>query len=678
MGETDDTSRNWHFEMLHDDLRNKIYESSICNSLSKINGTVLDIGAGSGLLSLMATSGGAKNVVACEMDTEIATVADEIVTTNGHSSIAVVPAKSTDLETLPGEDKADVIVTELFDSTLLGEQVLPTLQHAIDTFARNPADPTVIPAAATVTACLVQSSTLQAMVGEHCDDVVAQIAFNQLPDATMLCDPFTAFQFNFSQPELEGDNHLQITSTKPGTVHAVCYWWALHMNTDDKEDAENIISTAPDKPKTHWLQAAYFLRTPYKIQQPGETVEVTVQHDEQRIHFFVGDDTEEEGNSADEDGDNKNKDEAGSDSENKDEAGSDSESKPQEGQKQSEGTHENENESAEENGEEEDEEAEEGDEGGLFFDRNRVWMSNDNDRLETVLRAVKVAGEKKGTLCCIDGAGHLLHSVLNSRDTCAQFSSVLGLEWDDSLATTVRTANTPQPETAVTVDVVSYGAVEDFKAALPAVAESSITAVVSEVYFNVFASTWAKAHMVMLWHTCEKLRAAKLLADNALVAPRSATMRGQLVNLKSLWNVTRPVQTVCGWNLEAFNKFRRSDELVASYPLWMHTDECVELSEPFDLIQCDFTTTPEDILHSSVKCHIKQHSRSCNAVVLWVDYHYPSGDVSTYHHTGSGQLQGYWNQGVRFLGEPVALQKEEATIDFTFDVGNNKMGLNIH
>lgn len=59
----------WHWEMLHDEERAELYDRAIRRAVASDPGSlVLDIGAGSGLLAMMAARAGARQVVACEGD----------------------------------------------------------------------------------------------------------------------------------------------------------------------------------------------------------------------------------------------------------------------------------------------------------------------------------------------------------------------------------------------------------------------------------------------------------------------------------------------------------------------------------------------------------------------------------------------------------------------------------
>ena len=117
--------------MMHDEVRNNAYFDAI--KLAVGDGQcVLDIGAGSGLLSLMAAASGAKEVIAIETSRTIAQATKAIIENNGYEkAISVVNKHSTDL--IVGKDlpqRADVIISETLSSEFVGEGVRTTILDA--------------------------------------------------------------------------------------------------------------------------------------------------------------------------------------------------------------------------------------------------------------------------------------------------------------------------------------------------------------------------------------------------------------------------------------------------------------------------------------------------------------------------------------------------------------------
>ena len=101
--------------MMNESHRNDAYYEGIKTAVQP-GKLVLEIGAGSGLLSMMAAKLGANHVVACEAEPLVAKTATEIVKTNGFANTVTILSKiSYDVEL--GKDlpeKADVLIHEIF------------------------------------------------------------------------------------------------------------------------------------------------------------------------------------------------------------------------------------------------------------------------------------------------------------------------------------------------------------------------------------------------------------------------------------------------------------------------------------------------------------------------------------------------------------------------------------
>ncbi len=100
----------WHLSMMNDKSRNSAYLEAL--KLAVDDGLfVLEIGTGSGLLSMMAATCGAGEIITCETSSTIANIATKIIHRNGYGkNISVINKKSTEL--IVGEDlprKADLV-----------------------------------------------------------------------------------------------------------------------------------------------------------------------------------------------------------------------------------------------------------------------------------------------------------------------------------------------------------------------------------------------------------------------------------------------------------------------------------------------------------------------------------------------------------------------------------------
>jgi type II protein arginine methyltransferase len=121
----------WHFNIVQDSLRNETYAAAL-NRFVQPDMLVLEIGAGTGLLAMLAARAGAARVVTCEKEPLVARQAQTIIERNGLTERVTVVSK--ELQGLAvGDDlprRADLLVAEIVDNYLLGESVLPLYSFA--------------------------------------------------------------------------------------------------------------------------------------------------------------------------------------------------------------------------------------------------------------------------------------------------------------------------------------------------------------------------------------------------------------------------------------------------------------------------------------------------------------------------------------------------------------------
>ncbi len=283
----------WHFVMMNDLQRGDRYDQALRKVVTP-DTTVLDIGSGSGLLAMMAARAGAKQVITCELIKPIADIAQEIIQLNGLADkISVINKKSFNLSIgvdLP--EPADVLVSEIFDVGLLGENAIPTIKHA-RTYLLKP-HAKIIPKSATVYAALIES---QELANEDRVELISNFdlsPFNRFSSNftylqkqlnhyshRSLSAPFEVFSFDFyTDLALEAEKIIEVPVAESGTCHGFVFWFRLWL------DDEIFVDTSPyeGEASTHWMQAIQILKSSVTVTK-SQILQVIAKHDGANITF---------------------------------------------------------------------------------------------------------------------------------------------------------------------------------------------------------------------------------------------------------------------------------------------------------------------------------------------------------------------------------------------------------
>lgn len=283
----------WHIPMMNDTRRNDAFEAAILSAIERVGpgARVLDIGTGSGLLSMMAARAGAETVVACEAVPIIADMAQKIVAENGYDDRVTVHSKlSTELEVgCELDERADILVSEILSSDLLTEMVCDTFEDAHARLLKD--DAIVIPRAASAIGCLVESPVLDDYV--FVDRIsgfnvsrFSQFAAMKLPihgtmtDWTRLSADVELVRVDLMQKRHESELHtLSIPVTADGMATGIVQW--MHVDLAEGIVFENHPDGYTDG---GWLQILHHFPQPIQV-RAGETLDLAVGHD--RVTLIV-------------------------------------------------------------------------------------------------------------------------------------------------------------------------------------------------------------------------------------------------------------------------------------------------------------------------------------------------------------------------------------------------------
>ena len=270
-----------HRVMLLDKVRNEAYRRAL-NKLVKPGKVVLDVGAGTGILSLFAAKAGAKRVYAVER-TITADIARDIVKANALSEvIRVIP---DDIENAELPEKVDLLVSEWMGGYGIDENVHTPVLLARDRWLK----PGGIMVPLTVTAWMapvwdpkleqdmaywrtkphgVDLSIMGDIMGG--DMIYCQ---HHIGLENVLAKPQQLWTTNMKTISLENAKKphkasLRFKAQKDGSFSALAAWFTADFGGGVS------LSTAPGSPPTHWDRTLFSLFEPLKVKRNAD-IEVT-------------------------------------------------------------------------------------------------------------------------------------------------------------------------------------------------------------------------------------------------------------------------------------------------------------------------------------------------------------------------------------------------------------------
>lgn len=284
--------------MLNDTYRNDRYNEGIRRVVSDFQEehgrapVVLDIGAGTGVLALMAARAGARHVVACEKLPGMATLAQRTIAENGYAhKITVVAGDSADVtpadvERLTGRPACDLVVHEILGTLLIDEGVIPSLRDVFQRGVATPRPGNHIPGRATVHAQLIHDSGLYHACDWRSQAIVAggdpfseprsrNVDFHfdaRLEHSAACSSAFELFTLDFGdlndlRPSLQFRHLVPVTAGCPAVIHGVLLWWTMSIGSNGEHDYSTRDRAAESQGfQDHWRQVVCLLPEPLKLQ----------------------------------------------------------------------------------------------------------------------------------------------------------------------------------------------------------------------------------------------------------------------------------------------------------------------------------------------------------------------------------------------------------------------------
>lgn len=271
-----------HRSMLRDGVRNEAYREAI-RRVVKPGDVVLDVGAGTGILSMFAAQAGARRVYAIERS-GIAPIARRIIRTNGMSDTIVVLHQ--DLEDVDLPEKVDVIVSEWMGGLGVDENMLAPVVMARNRWLKPGG--TMVPAR--VTAMLAPAwvdeldyalehwrsrphgldlSDVATLTVHESHMLQAEIAVDDLIAAPQAMWTHDAATCTLARADSESEARLNFVATRTGRICALACWFHADMAPGCS------LTNEVGAPDTHWGRLLLPLMNALEIRE-GQAIAVYV------------------------------------------------------------------------------------------------------------------------------------------------------------------------------------------------------------------------------------------------------------------------------------------------------------------------------------------------------------------------------------------------------------------
>ncbi|KAK3097460.1 hypothetical protein FSP39_009818 [Pinctada imbricata] len=264
-----------HEEMLKDKVRTEGYRDFIYNNREVFKDkVVLDVGCGTGILTMFAATAGAKLVIGVEQS-DIIHHAYQIVRENKlEDKVKLIKGRMEDVD-LPVE-KVDIIISEWMGYFLLFESMLDSVIFARDKYCTDTG--VVYPDRSTIHLALLSDEEMykeriefwKDVYGFNMDcitkEVVREAAISTVDKAKIISRDVVLKDIDIcrcSTSDLQFTEDFSIVCCRDATVHAVVGYFNVHFQ--QRCNKEVVICTGPQSTSTHWKQTVFLLHHPLKV-----------------------------------------------------------------------------------------------------------------------------------------------------------------------------------------------------------------------------------------------------------------------------------------------------------------------------------------------------------------------------------------------------------------------------
>jgi len=286
-----------HAEMLKDSARTSTYREALRVHAEDLRGkVVLDVGAGTGILSIFsAREGGAAKVYAIEAST-LADWTELVIAKNDLSeTVKVIKSRVEDVQ-LP--EQVDVIVSEWMGTFLIFESMLESVLYARDRWLKPgglmfPSYGEILLAPISVDSYYSEKVNFWRTVydvdmsplipyAKKCA-LEKPIIDRALKPENVLADPIVIKDIDLSNVPINAPYEKTIVNfsfqlSKSGNFHGFAAWFAvLFYGSCPERSKATILSTAPECKDTHWHQNMFLFDDPLEVIE-GQIIKGTIRY----------------------------------------------------------------------------------------------------------------------------------------------------------------------------------------------------------------------------------------------------------------------------------------------------------------------------------------------------------------------------------------------------------------
>ncbi|KAH8314288.1 hypothetical protein KR074_012278 [Drosophila pseudoananassae] len=259
-----------HEEMLKDEVRTVTYRNAMYHNKHLFQGkTVLDVGCGTGILSMFAAKAGAAQVIAVDCSNIIEFARQVVIDNNLQDVIKVVKGKIEEIELPNGIEGVDIIISEWMGYCLFYESMLDTVLYARDKWLKPGG--MMFPDRGTLYITAIEDRQYKDEKINWWDDVygfdmscIRKVAVTEpLVDVvdpkqvvSTSCMVKEVDLYTVQKADLNFASQFSLTIKRNDFVQALVTYFNIEFTKCHKRLG---FSTSPDSTYTHWKQTVFYL-----------------------------------------------------------------------------------------------------------------------------------------------------------------------------------------------------------------------------------------------------------------------------------------------------------------------------------------------------------------------------------------------------------------------------------